>query len=133
VAKHRAPDFAARRAPQADELDALVLLVAQPRLAATDEASKLLELLRDPGIREIYAAALETLRAGRRPDVPSWLDLGPADIRDYVSAALMDGRYASLTTEEEAMRTMAALLFKLERLRVDVELMLAQAPAPGGA
>ncbi len=117
---------APKRVPQSDELDALVLLVSQPRLAATEEATKMVELLRDPGIRDIYAAALETLRAGGRPDVPSWLDRGPADIRDYVSAALMDGRYASLTTDEESTRTIAALLFKLERLRVDAELMLAK-------
>lgn len=125
IAEVVTPTAAPKRAPQPDELDALVLLVSQPRLAAGNEALRMLELLHDAGIREIYAAALETLRAGGRPDVPAWLDRAPLDIRDHVSAALMDGRYASLTTEEEAARAMAALLLKLERLRVDAELVLA--------
>jgi DNA primase len=115
-----------RRVPQADELDALALLVAQPKLAAREEAQQIYELLRDPGIREIYGTALETLRAGGRPDVPAWLDSGPADIRDYVSAALMDGRWASIEAVDDAMRAMHALVLKLERLRVDAELALAQ-------
>jgi len=115
-----------RRAPQADELDALALLVAQPKLASCEEAQQILALLRDPGIREIYGAALESLRGGGRPDVPSWLDSGPSDIRDHVSAALMDGRWASIDATEDAMRAMRALVLKLERLRVDTELALAQ-------
>ena len=115
-----------RRVPQADELDALALLVAQPKLAAREEAQQIYELLRDSGIREIYGTALETLRAGGRPDVPAWLDSGPADIRDYVSAALMDGRWASIEAVDDAMRAMRALVLKLERLRVDAELALAQ-------
>jgi DNA primase len=115
-----------RRVPQADELDALALLVAQPKLAACEEAQQIFELLRDPGIREIYGTALETLRAGGRADVPAWLDSGPADIRDHVSAALMDGRWAAVEAVDDAMRAMRALVLKLERLRVDSELALAQ-------
>jgi DNA primase len=49
-----------------------------------------------PGIKEIYGTALEALRAGGRADVPAWLDSGPVDIRDHVSAALMDGRWSSI-------------------------------------
>jgi DNA primase len=115
-----------RRVPQADELDALALLVAQPKLAACEEAQQIFELLRDPGIREIYGTALETLRAGGRADVPAWLDSGPADIHDHVSAALMDGRWAAVEAVDDAMRAMRALVLKLERLRVDSELALAQ-------
>jgi DNA primase len=115
-----------RRVPQADELDALALLVAQPKLAAREEAQRIYELLRDPGIREIYGTALENLRAGGRADVPAWLDGGPADIREHVSAALMDGRWASLEAVDDAMRAMRAMVLKLERLRVDGELALAQ-------
>ena len=111
------------RLPQADELDALVLLVTHPEQAASQEAQRIFDLLRDPGIREIYGTALEALRAGGRPDVPAWLDSGPADIRDQVSAALMDGRWSSVEAVDEAMR---ALVSKLERLRVDAELALAQ-------
>jgi DNA primase len=118
-----APDFAARRAPQPDELDALVLLVAHPELAPSEDALRILELLRDPGIRQIYGTALDTLRAGSRPDVPSWLDSGPPDIREHVGAALMDGRWSALEAADDALR---ALILKLDRLRVDGELALAQ-------
>jgi DNA primase len=118
-----APDFAARRAPQPDELDALVLLVAHPELAPSEDALRILELLRDPGIRQIYGTALDALRAGSRPDVPSWLDSGPPDIREHVGAALMDGRWSALEAADDALR---ALILKLDRLRVDGELALAQ-------
>ncbi len=114
------------RVPQADEVDALALLVAQPKLATLGEAQQIYDLLRDPGIREIYGAALETLRAGGRADVPAWLDSGPADIRDHVSAALMDGRWTAVEAVDDAMRAMRALILKLERSRVDEELALAQ-------
>ena len=111
------------RLPQADELDALALLVTHPEQATSQEAQKIFDLLRDPGIREIYGTALESLRAGGRPDVPAWLDSGPADIREQVSAALMDGRWSAVEAVDEAMR---ALVLKLDRLRVDTELALAQ-------
>jgi DNA primase len=112
-----------RRAPQPDELDALVLLVTHPELSQKPEAEQILDLLHDPGIRQIYGTALETLRTGARPDVPAWLDSGPVDIREHVSAALMDGRWVAIEAPIEAMR---ALVIKLERLRVDAELALAQ-------
>jgi DNA primase len=112
-----------RRVPQPDELDALVLLVSRPEVAVTEYAQQVLELLRDPGIRQIYGAALDALRAGSRPDVPAWLDSGPAEIREQVSAALMDGRWDKVEVPEEAMRVLA---LKLDRLRVDEELALAQ-------
>jgi hypothetical protein len=115
-----------RRTPQSDELDALALLVAQPKLAASPEAQQIYDLLRDPGIREIYGAALATMRASGRADVPAWLDSGPTDIRDHVSAALMDGRWAAIEAVDDAMRAMRALVLKLDRLRVDSELALAQ-------
>jgi len=115
-----------RRTPQSDELDALALLVAQPKLAASPEAQQIYDLLRDAGIREIYGAALATMRASGRADVPAWLDSGPTDIRDHVSAALMDGRWAAIDAADDAMRAMRALVLKLDRLRVDSELALAQ-------
>jgi len=115
-----------RRAPQADELDALALLVAQPKLATCPEAQQIYDLLRDSGIREIYGNALAALRAGGRADVPAWLDSGPTDIRDQVSAALMDGRWTAVEAVDDAMRAMRALVIKLDRLRVDNELALAQ-------
>lgn len=112
-----------RRMPQPDELDALVLLVTHPELAPSEGAQRVLELLRDPGIRQIYGTALDTLRAGGRPDVPAWLDSGSSDIREYVGAAIMDGRWASVEAADDALR---ALVLKLDRLRVDAELALAQ-------
>ena len=112
-----------RRTPQPDELDALVLLVTHPELASSAEAQRILELLRDAGIRQIYGTALDALRAGGRPDVPAWLDSGPPDIREYVGAALMDGRWSALEAADDALR---ALVLKLDRLRVDAELALAQ-------
>jgi DNA primase len=113
----------ARRPPQPDELDALVLLISRPEVAATEHARQVLDLLRDPGIQQIYASALEALRGGSRPDVPAWLDSGPAEIRQQVGVALMDGRWAKVEAPEEAMRVLA---LKLDRLRVDEELALAQ-------
>jgi DNA primase len=111
------------RAPQPDELDALVLLVSRPEVAASEHARQVLDLLRDPGIMQIYGAALDALRAGGRPDVPAWLDSGPAEIREQVGVALMDGRWDKVEMPEEAMRVLA---LKLDRLRVDEELALAQ-------
>jgi DNA primase len=113
----------ARRSPQPDELDALVLLVTRPEVATSEHAQHVGDLLRDPGIQQIYGAALDALRAGGRADVPAWLDSGPADIREAVGQALMDGRWAKVEAPVEAMR---ALAFKLDRLRVDEELALAQ-------
>jgi len=53
------------RLPQADELDALLCWVTHA--GASDEpgsARRFFDLLRDPGIREIYGTALESLRPG---------------------------------------------------------------------
>jgi hypothetical protein len=109
----------ATRVVSADEVDALALLVAHPEVASSEVAQQILEVLRDPGIQQIYAAALAALVAGGRADVPAWLDSGPADIRDQVAGALMDGRWERVEAVADAMR---ALLFRLHRSRVDVEL-----------
>jgi DNA primase len=111
------------RTPPADELDALVLLVCRPEVALSEQAGRILGLLRAPGLQQIYAAALDTLRAGGRPDVPAWLDSGPADIRKAVGAALMDGRWTKVEVPEEAMRALAA---QLDRKRIDEEFAQAQ-------
>ena len=113
----------ARPALRSDDLDALVLLVARPEVAMSPYARQVQDLLRDPGLRQIYAAAMETLSTGGRPDVPGWLDSGPAEIREPVSAAVMDGRWDKVEVPEAAMRVLAG---KLERTRVDEELALAQ-------
>lgn len=111
------------RAVPPDEVDALSLLVAHPELAASEVAQQTLEMLRDPGIKTIYASALATLQSGGHADVPGWLDSGPAEIRDQVASALMDGRWEKVEAVTDAMR---ALLLKLQRSRVDQELAEAQ-------
>jgi DNA primase len=121
-----APEPAAsvtRRPVSPDELDALALLVSRPEVAQSEHARQVFERLRDPGVQQIYGAALEALSTGGRPDVPAWLDRGPADIREQVSAAVMDGRWDKVEMPAEAMRAVA---LKLDRLRVDEELALAQ-------
>jgi hypothetical protein len=107
----------------ADEVDALALLVAHPEVASSEVTQEVLEMLRDQGIQPAFAAALATLRAGKHPDVPAWLDDVPAEIRDQVASALMDGRWERVEAAEDAMR---ALVLKLRRSRVDAELALAQ-------
>jgi DNA primase len=114
-----APAPAATRPVPSDELDALALLVAHPEAAAKEVAQEILATLRDPGIQQIYSTALSSLQAGGRADVPAWLDSGPADIRDQVASALMDGRWERVEAVEDAMR---AVLLKLHRSRVDEEL-----------
>jgi DNA primase len=111
------------RSLPSEELDALALLVAHPELAASPAAQQILDLLRDPGIREVYQTAFAALRAGERPDVPDWLDRAPAEVREQVSAALMDGRWEAVEAVDDALR---ALVAKLERLQVDVALALAK-------
>jgi DNA primase len=117
------PALTASRPVPSDEVDALALLVAHPEVASGEAAQQTLDMLRDPGIRQIYATALAALQAGGRPDVPAWLDSAPAEIRDQVASALMDGRWERLEAVEDAMR---ALLLKLHRSRVDEELTQAQ-------
>lgn len=117
------PASTSSRTVPTDELDALALLVAHPEIASRETAQLTLEMLRDPGIRQIYSTAISTLQAGGRPDVPSWLDSAPVEIRDQVASALMDGRWERVEAVEDAMR---ALLLRLQRSRVDEELAQAQ-------
>jgi DNA primase len=117
------PALTASRPVPSDEVDALALLVAHPEVASGEAAQQTLDMLRDPGIRQIYSTALAALQSGGRADVPAWLDSAPAEIRDQVASALMDGRWERLEAVEDAMR---ALLLKLHRSRVDEELAQAQ-------
>ncbi|MGD0837078.1 MAG: DNA primase [Polyangia bacterium] len=111
-----------RRLP-ADELEALALLVAQPTLASSGIAQETMSMLRDPALRQLYAFALDMLQVSGRVDVPACLDHGPAEIRQEVARALMDGRWEGVVAAEDAMH---ALLLKLQRSRVDSELADAQ-------
>lgn len=114
------PEAPVRRTPPRDELDAFLLLVTHPGLAAQPEAERILDLLVDPGVRHLYRVALESLRAAGRVDVPACLDAGPAEIREAVGSALMEGRYDGLETADRALRALRA---RLERGRLDAELV----------
>jgi DNA primase len=106
-----------------DELAVFALLVSHPGLASTDDAARALDLLVDPGVRQVYRTALQALQAGERADVPAWLDACPSAIRASVGAAMMDGCWEKVETAEEALR---ALVSRLGRSRVEAEIALAE-------
>jgi DNA primase len=107
------------RTPPKEQLEALLLLVTHPELAALSEAQRVLELLVDPGVRQIYRIALDALRRGERVDVPAWLDAGPEEIREAVSGAVMQGGYERTEGADRALR---ALVARLELSRVAAEI-----------
>jgi DNA primase len=120
-ADQAAPSEAGAQPPR-DELAAFALLVSHPALASTDDAARILDLLVDAGVRQVYRTALQALRAGERVDVPAWLDACPDEIRASVGAAVMDGCWEKVETAEEALR---ALVSRLGRSRVEAEIALA--------
>jgi len=67
------------------------------------------ELLTDPGLQLACRLALET--EGARLDVAAWLEKTPADIRDAIARALMDGRFDRVP---DAPRALADLVKRLE-------------------
>jgi DNA primase len=109
--------------PPREEIEAFALLATHPELASSDVTDRVHELLRNEAIRTIFTIALESLRSGARPDIPAWLDHGAVEIRDLVSASVMDGRWEKV---EMATTAMLAMANKLERMRVDAELAEAQ-------
>jgi DNA primase len=110
-----------QRTPPKEQLEALVLLVTHPELAALPEAQRVLDLLVDPGVRQIYRTALEALRRGERVDVPAWLESGPGEIRQAVSSALMHGGYEGVAAGAPD-RAQRALVARLELSRVAAEI-----------
>jgi DNA primase len=108
-----------KRTPPKEQLEAVVLLVSHPALAALPEAQRIQDLLVDPGVSHIYRIVLDALRRGDRADVPAWLDAGPADIREAVGSALMNGGYDAPEGAERALR---ALKTRLELSRVTAEI-----------
>ena len=112
-----------QRDPPRDELAVFALLVSHPELASTEQAGRVLDLLVDPGMRQVYRMALQALQAGQRADVPAWLDACPAEIRAAVGAAMMDGAWEKVETAEEALR---AVVSRLGRSRTEVEIVLAE-------
>jgi DNA primase len=110
-----------KRTPPKEQLEALVLVMTHPELAALPEAQRIQDLLVDPGVSHIYRIVLEALRRGDRADVPAWLDAGPADIREAVGTALMNGGYDAA---EAAGRAIRALKTRLELSSVTAEIEL---------
>jgi DNA primase len=106
-----------------DEVAVFTLLVSHPELAASEEAGRALDLLVDPGVRQVYRTALQALRDGQRADVPAWLDACPAPIRASLGLAAMDGRWDKVEAADEALR---ALVGRLGRSRVEAEIGLAE-------
>ena len=115
-------DAEAQVEPPRDELAVLALLISHPELASAEGAARVLDLLVDPGVRQVYRTALQALRGGERADVPAWLDACPAGIRASVGAAMMDGRWEKVEAADAALRD---LVIRLERSRVEAEIALA--------
>jgi hypothetical protein len=114
-----------RRTPPKEQLEALVLLVTHPELAAQNEAQRIQDLLVDPGVSQIYRIVLTALRQGERADVPAWLDAGPADIREAVAGAIMKGGYDANDGADRALRALVARL-ELSRVTAEIEVGKAQ-------
>lgn len=107
----------------ADEIDALALVAEHPELLSSPLASEVLGLLRDSEIHQVYATALTARQAEEPTQAPVWLDGAPADIREAIASALMDGRWARVEAPQDAMR---AVVRKLRRSEIDAELAEAQ-------
>jgi len=59
--------------PPRDELAAFALLVSHPALASTDDAARVLDLLVDPGVRQVYRTACKPCRPDNgRTYPPGW-------------------------------------------------------------
>jgi DNA primase len=108
-----------KREPPREELEAVVLLVAKPELLGGPETTngqgqgdvrRVADLLTDPGLQLACRLALESAQGGRL-DVGGWLEKTPADIRDAIARALLDGRFDRLP---DAARALAALVNRLE-------------------
>lgn len=108
-----------RRTPAKEQLEAVVLLVTHPELAALPETLRIQDLLVDPGVSHIYRIVLGTLQRGERADVPAWLDAAAPDLREALGAALMNGGYDASDGAERALR---ALKTRLELSRVTAEI-----------
>lgn len=108
-----------RRTPPRAELEPLLVIVAHPAIAKSTDADRVLDLLVDQGLRQMYRTALEAMQRDERFDIPAWLDAGPPDIRDGVAAAVMEGRYDQHDGPERVLRD---LVRTLERASMDAQI-----------
>jgi DNA primase len=111
----------AQRRLAAEELQFMVVLATFPELGRLPEATRGGELLIDPALRQLHRLAMESIAATGRLDTPAWLQSAPADVRDTVSRALMDG---SIIKVADPQVTLAKLGAKLELLRVEAEIVM---------
>jgi DNA primase len=118
-----APAPVKQRPLPAEELHFLVLLASYPELARMPEVGRGGELLVDPALRQMFRAAAEQIAATGRIDVPAWLDSAPAEVRNAVSAAYMDGSIARVA---DPVAAFSKLYAKLQLLRVDAEIAMSQ-------
>ncbi len=118
-----APAPVARRPLPPEELHFLVLLASYPELGRSPDAARGGELLVDPATRQMFRGLAEQVALTARIDIPAWLDTAPADVRDTVGAALMDGSIAHVADPGAALSKLCA---KLQLLRVDAEIAMSQ-------
>jgi DNA primase len=122
AATDAAPAPAEKREPPREELEAVVLIIAKPELMGGAETQdqtrenvrRVSELLTDPGLQLACRIALqdqEETKAGSKLDVGGWLEKTPADIRDAIARALMDGRFDRVP---DAARALADFVKRLE-------------------
>jgi DNA primase len=107
----------------AEELHFLVLLASYPELGRTPDAARGGELLVDPAMRQLYRTAAEQVALTGRIDISAWLDSASPDVRNTISAALMDGSIARVVDPTAAFSKLCA---KLQLLRVDAEIAMNQ-------
>src|SRR6185436_9206091 len=84
----------ARRALPPEELHFLVLLASYPELGRSADAARGGELLVDPAMRQLFRGAAEQVALSGRIDIPAWLEPADPEVRNTVTAALMDGSIA---------------------------------------
>jgi len=114
---------AARRPLPPEELHFLVLLASYPELVRSPDAARGGELLVDPAMRQMFRGLAEQVALTGRLDTPAWLENAPADVRETVGEALMDGSIAHVPDPPKAISKLCA---KLQRLRVDAEITMYQ-------
>jgi len=114
---------ATRRPLPPEELHFLVLLASYPELVRSPDAARGGELLVDPAMRQLFRGLAEQVALSGRGDIPAWIDTAPADVRDTVGAALMDGSIAHVADPGAALSKLCA---KLQLLRIDAEIAMSQ-------
>jgi len=105
-----------------EELHVTVLLAHYPQLLRTPEATRAGDLLLHPMLRQLHRAAAAQVAEGgtsRKLDIPAWLDAVPAEARNTVAAALMDGSLAEVADPASLLRK---LVTRLELSRLDAEI-----------